>query len=243
MNQLPIVWVTTRASGILAFVLLTMSMVAGLVLKTRPFGRLVRGISAIELHRSLTIASLMALAVHGVTLVMDKTINITWTDLLIPGALPFKPVWTGMGVAAGELMLVLAVSYRFRRKLTMPIWRRLHYASYAAFTLALMHGIFAGSSSGTVWMRDIYIAAAAMVIGGTVFRIISPTPPKVEAPTNTSPRPAAQPAPAARPVGQPAAATRSAHRAPAVRPAQRHSHQHPYPASRRREAPAASGSK
>lgn len=192
MNDLPLVWVTTRAAGILAFVLLTISMVAGLVLKTRPFGRLVRNISAIELHRALTIASLSAVGVHGIMLVMDKTIEITWTDLFVPGTLPYRPVWTGLGVVAAEVMFVVAVSYRFRRRLTMTVWKRLHYASYLAFSLALLHGIFAGSGSKTLWMQGIYIGALAAVAGATAFRIISPTPPKTEIPERESRRPRQQ---------------------------------------------------
>jgi sulfoxide reductase heme-binding subunit YedZ len=189
MSDLPVVWVTNRAAGIVALVLLTMSMVAGLVLKTRPFGRLVRNISAIELHRALTIASLSAVAVHGLMLLMDKTITITWVDLLVPGTLPYKPVWTGIGVAAAEIMFVVAISYRFRRRLSMAVWRRLHYATYLVFALSLMHGIFAGSGTKTVWMQAIYIGSLAAVAGATAFRIISPTPPKSEIPEREARRP------------------------------------------------------
>ena len=235
MNQVPVVWVTTRAAGILAFVLLTMSMVAGLGLKTRPFGRLVRGISAIELHRSLTMASLTALAVHGVMLVMDTTIEITWSDLLVPGTLPFKPVWTGLGVVAGELMLILVVSYRFRRKLTMSVWRRLHYASYLSFIFATLHGIFAGSSTKSTWMQAIYIVAIALVLGATVFRILSPAPPKKEVPAAGARRPAPA-APESVTVPQPAV-VRSAQRSEAPQ-----SRQQSHPAARRHEVPATSGS-
>lgn len=245
MNQVPVVWVTTRAAGILAFVLLTMSMVGGLVLKTRPFGRRVRGVSAMEFHRSLTIASLAALAIHGVMLVMDKTIDITWSDLLVPGALPFKPVWTGLGVVAGELMLILVVSYRFRRKLTMPVWRRLHYASYMAFVFATLHGIFAGSSTKTTWMQAIYIGAIAMVLGATVFRILSPAPSKPAAPPVGARRPSPTPV-ATEPITAPAAPV-SRPQPVAVRSARRHEPHphahHGHTVTRRHEVPAASASK
>lgn len=190
MTDLPVVWVTNRAAGILALFLLTLSMVAGLVLKTRPFGRLVRNISAIELHRALTIASLTAVALHGVMLAMDTTIDIGWSDLLVPGTLPFKPLWTAFGVLSAELMLIIAVSYRFRRRLTMTVWRRLHYGTYLVFALAMLHGIFTGSSTKTVWMQSFYVAALALVLGATAFRMISPSPPKTEIPERESKRPA-----------------------------------------------------
>jgi DMSO/TMAO reductase YedYZ heme-binding membrane subunit len=126
-------------------------------------------------------------------------------------------------------MLVLVVSYRFRRKLTMPIWRRLHYTSYIAFTFATLHGIFSGSSTKTTWMQAIYIGAIALVLGATVFRVLSPAPPKKVAAAPDARRPA--PAPTAAPA--------------TLRSARRHESQphHTHTATRRHEVPAASASK
>jgi sulfoxide reductase heme-binding subunit YedZ len=215
MNQLPLVWITTRAAGIAAFLLLTASMVAGLVLKTRPFGKRVRGVSAMELHRSLTIAALAALAIHGVALVADSTIEIGWMDLVVPGTLPYRPLWTGLGVAAGELMFVIALSYRFRRRLTVPVWRKLHYAAYLAFGAAVAHGIFAGSGTDLPWMRAMYITSLAAVAGAAAFRIVSPAPPRTELPGRPS-RPMPEQAPTAPiPAAAPAAP-------PKLRPATSH---------------------
>ncbi len=173
MNGLPTIWLAARAAGITAYVLLTLSMLAGLTLKSRPFGRRVSGATAMEIHRSVTIAGLAAVGVHGVALAVDRTIDITWFELIVPGLLPYRPVWGAAGVLAGELMLILAVSFRLRKRLGMRAWRTLHMSSFAAFALATLHGIFSGTDSEEPWMRWVYTASIAIVLGGVAFRILT----------------------------------------------------------------------
>ncbi len=229
MTELPVTWLVSRASGILALALLTLSVVAGLVLKTRPFGKLVKGVTAIEIHRALSIAGLAAIAVHGVALVLDRTVDITWADLLVPGASPYRPFWSALGVIAAELMVLLILSFRVRRLITVPVWRKLHYASYATFALAVLHGIFAGSDTSHRWMQYTYVAMIALVAGATAFRIVSPAPPRAAADLDRRPRPVPPPAPVLdRPLAEPAGlasarATTSRRRAasPTDRPSRR----------------------
>lgn len=180
MSELPLTWLAARASGIVALGLLTLSVVAGLVLKTRPFGRLVKGATAMEIHRSLSIAALASIVIHGVALVMDRFVEIRWTDLLIPFGASYRPLWTGMGVVAAELMLLIAVSFRLRKRIGVPMWRRLHYLSYATFALAVLHGIFGGTDTQHRWMQTFYVAVIALVAGATAFRVVSPAPPRPE---------------------------------------------------------------
>lgn len=195
MKDWPILWISTRAAGLVALGALTASMVIGLVIKTRMFGRSVKAISGVELHRSLTTASLVAVALHGVLLTFDTTIDIGWSDLVIPGTLPYKPVWTGAGVIAAELMIIVALSFRLRRHIGMAVWRRLHYATYAIFILAMAHGIGAGSSTANSWMPWVYVASISLVCGATVFRVVSPLPPSQE----IAARPRSHSSPAMRP--------------------------------------------
>lgn len=172
MNGLPTVWLTARAAGVTAYVLLTLSMLAGLMLTTRPLGRRVSGSTVMEIHRSLTIGGLVAVGVHGLALMADHTVDISWLDLIVPGTLPYRPVWTAAGVIAGELMLILAVSFRLRRRIGMRAWRTLHRAAFAVFLLATLHGILAGTDSSSPWMRWVYVTAVATVVGAVAFRVL-----------------------------------------------------------------------
>ncbi len=175
MSGLPTVWLTARAAGVTAYVLMTLSMLAGLTLTTRPLGRRVSGSTVMEIHRSLTIGGLVAVGVHGIALVADRTVDISWLDLVVPGMLPYRPVWTAAGIIAGELMLILAVSFRLRRRIGMHAWRTLHRAAFAMFSLATLHGVLAGTDSSSPWMRWVYVTAIATVAGGVAFRILLTT--------------------------------------------------------------------
>lgn len=172
----PTIWLIARASGIVGFALLTASVLAGLVLKSRPFGKLLKGSTAMEIHRTLSFLGLAALAVHGVALLMDRAVDIRLTDLLVPGTAPYRPLWTGLGVVAAELMVLVIVSFPLRKRIGMRVWRRLHWASYAIFALALVHGVQAGTDTGRPWARALYIGSVALVGAAATWRWVTATP-------------------------------------------------------------------
>jgi hypothetical protein len=171
----PTIWLLARASGITAYVLLTAVVLAGLLLKARPFGARPRPAAVTDVHRFLSLLALAALAVHGAALVLDRAVSIPVQALLVPGIAGYRPLWTGLGVVAGELMLLLVLSFSLRRRIGAKAWRRFHYAAYAAFAAAAVHGIMAGSDSGRSWMRALYLGSIAAVIAATAWRVLLPS--------------------------------------------------------------------
>jgi DMSO/TMAO reductase YedYZ heme-binding membrane subunit len=169
----PTIWLLARASGITAYVLLTSVVLAGLLLKARPFGARPRPAAVTDIHRFLSLLALAALALHGAALVLDRAVSVPLQALLVPGIAEYRPLWTGLGVVAGELMLMLVLSFSVRRRIGARAWRRFHYAAYAAFAAAAVHGIMAGSDSGLAWMRALYISSIAAVIAATAWRILA----------------------------------------------------------------------
>ena len=182
MKSDPTFWLLARATGLAAYVLLTVSVLAGLVVKSRPFGRAIKPASATQLHRTLALLSLSALALHGLTLVLDETIHIGLGALLVPGLAPYRPLWTGIGVLAGELMLAVYVSFGLRKRIGIKNWRRLHYTTYAAFAGATAHGVMAGTDSGQPWVIGLYLGAIGAVAAATAWRALVP-------PARPTPRP------------------------------------------------------
>jgi methionine sulfoxide reductase heme-binding subunit len=187
MKSDPTFWLLARASGITAYVLLTLSVLGGLMVKARPFGAAIRPASAVDLHRTLALLSLGALALHGVALVLDHTVAIGVLDLLVPGVAPYRPVWTGAGVLAGELMLLVYLSFGLRRRIGARNWRRLHWTTYGAFAAATAHGVMAGSDSSAPWALALYLGATGAVAAATAWRALVPARP----PTRPRPRAAA----------------------------------------------------
>jgi methionine sulfoxide reductase heme-binding subunit len=176
MKSDPTFWLLARATGLAAYVLLTVSVLAGLVLKSRPFGTRIKPASATQLHRTLAMLSLGALALHGLTLVLDETVEIGIGALLVPGLAPYRPLWTGVGVLAGELMVLVYFSFALRKRIGMKNWRRLHWTTYGAFAGATAHGVMAGSDSSQPWAIGLYLGAIGSVAAATAWRAFVPPP-------------------------------------------------------------------
>jgi DMSO/TMAO reductase YedYZ heme-binding membrane subunit len=170
MKSDPTFWLLARSSGITAYVLLTASGLAGLVLKSRPFGRTIRAAAVLDLHRFVALLALGAVAFHGATLMLDRTLRIPLTGLFVPGTSPYRPLGVALGVVAAELMLLVVVSFPLRRRIGVGVWRRLHWATYAIFALATAHGLLAGSDSAQPWSRDLYLGAVGALAFATAWR-------------------------------------------------------------------------
>lgn len=170
MRSDPTFWLLARTSGLTAYALLTASVLAGLVLKSRPFGRAIRAASVTEIHRFLALVGLVSLGLHGAALALDQTVKMPWTGLFLPGASPYRPVAVGLGVVGAELMAAVVASFSVRRLIGGRAWRRLHWATYAIFVLATVHGLLAGSDSAQPWAHDVYLGAVGMVAFATAWR-------------------------------------------------------------------------
>ncbi len=173
MKTDPTFWLLARASGLTAYVLLTLSVLAGLVLKSRPFGKALRASTVADVHRFLAMLGLGAVALHGATLVLDTTVHVSPLALVVPGLVPYRPVWTAAGVLATELMIIIYASFALRRRIGAKNWRRLHYATFGLFALATVHGLAAGTDSGAAWALGLYGGAVGAVVCATGWRALA----------------------------------------------------------------------
>jgi sulfoxide reductase heme-binding subunit YedZ len=171
----PTFWIIARAAGVAAYVLLTGSIVAGLVVRSKPFGQSVKPATTVDLHKALAFLSLVALGIHGAALVADSTVEISLAALVVPGLADYRALWTGIGVLTGELMVVIYLSFWLRRVIGQRNWRRLHYMTYVAFAGATLHGVASGTDSGLPWAMALYLSAAGAVGAATAWRILVPT--------------------------------------------------------------------
>jgi hypothetical protein len=183
----PVAWLVARAAGLVAFGLLTIAVTLGLLLSTRVLGPK-RGKALLEWHRTIIWAGLAMVALHGMALLFDPTLHFGFLAVLVPGTAPWRPVSVAAGVVTAWGMLVLASSFRARRRIGQRRWRQLHYASFAAFSLGLWHALTTGSD--LVGTRGLVFAAGALVpmLWLTFLRILTPRP----APKPQRPRPPAK---------------------------------------------------
>jgi sulfoxide reductase heme-binding subunit YedZ len=169
----PTFWIVARASGLTAYMLLTASMLAGLVVKSRPLGRALKAPAVTDTHRFLTLLALGAVGLHGLALTLDSTVRIRLSALLVPGLSPYRPVATALGVVAAELVALIVVSFPLRKTIGTRAWRRLHWATYGAFVAATVHGLAAGTDTARPWVFELYIGAVAAVAFATAWRVLT----------------------------------------------------------------------
>jgi sulfoxide reductase heme-binding subunit YedZ len=169
----PTFWLLARASGITAYVLVTLSVLAGLVLKSRPFARL-RPATATQIHRALALNAIAAIAAHGIALVLDTTVKISPIALAIPGLISYRPLATSLGVLAAELAILVYASFSIRRRIGFRAWRALHWLTYGVFALATAHGLAAGTDSSRPWATTLYLGAVGAVALATAWRALAP---------------------------------------------------------------------
>ena len=167
-------WLASRASGIVALVLVTVSVAIGLMMAGKLARRpgMPRLLTAI--HEQTALAGLLAIAVHGITLIGDPWLNPGASGVLVPFTIDYRPVWTGLGTIAGILALVLGLSFYARKAIGTRTWRKAHRATIIVYLLAIGHTLGAGTDASTVWMRWWLLATTPPIVALFIYRVVSP---------------------------------------------------------------------
>lgn len=171
----PTFWLLARSAGVTAYVLVTLSVLAGLTLRSRPSVRLRAPVVA-ELHKTLAFSGLAALALHGAALVLDSTVKVTPAALVLPGLVAYRPAAVAVGVVGGWLFVTVVASFWLRRRIGVKAWRRLHWLTYALFIAATFHGLASGTDATRPWAAALYLGAIGAVVAATTWRALVPPP-------------------------------------------------------------------
>jgi methionine sulfoxide reductase heme-binding subunit len=149
--------------------------------------KLVRGAKVAAIHEQLSLAGLVAIAIHGVTLLGDPWLNPGLSGLAIPFHMAYRPVFTGVGIIGGYVAAALGLSFYIRRRIGAKLWRKLHRFTPVAYVMSLVHAIGAGTDASTPWLRTFMLATAAPITVLFVMRMAKGR--------TKDRRPAAKPAP------------------------------------------------
>ena len=169
-------WLVSRASGIVALALITITVVLGLTMSTKLLQRPGIGKVLVRLHEQLALLGFAAIAVHGLSLLGDPWLNPGLRGLLVPFSMSYRPIFTGLGIIAGYLSAALGLSYYLRRRIGAKRWRTLHRATLLAWLLAVVHTLGAGSDATTLWLRAGVLAPSVPVVYLTILRILGGRP-------------------------------------------------------------------
>jgi predicted ferric reductase len=165
-------WISSRLIGFIAYFALAASVIYGLLLSTKVLDAFVHRPVSFTLHQDLASFGLGLAGIHGVLLGLDRTVPTTLTDLAVPFATAYRPLWVGFGQLAFWICVVVVASFYVRRRIGQRAWRLLHYATFLAFIGATAHGIGAGTDTAG-WAWWIYLAAVVAVIFLFVYRIVT----------------------------------------------------------------------
>lgn len=164
-----VTWDVARTGGIVAYILLTLSVVLGLALSMRwqrpQWPRLITN----EMHTYLTLLSLVFIAVHVLAVWIDPFTRFSWRDVFIPFATSYHTVWMAAGIVGTYLMLAIWISSQLRSRIGYAWWRRLHTMTFVVYLFSTVHGLGIGTDSKQAWALTLY-AGSILVIGALMIR-------------------------------------------------------------------------
>jgi DMSO/TMAO reductase YedYZ heme-binding membrane subunit len=165
-------WYLTRATGLVALVLLTASMALGLLSSVRfqrpAWPRFVTQ----GLHRNLTLLALGFTAAHVLTTVLDSFVSIPLQDAFIPFISAYRPIWVGLGAIALDLMLALTVTSLLRTRMGLRSWRVVHWTAYLCWPVAVLHGLGTGTDTPVRWVLALTACCVLVVAALTTWRLV-----------------------------------------------------------------------
>ena len=168
----PALWYATRATGLVTLLLLTGSVLLGLLTSGRFGGASWPRFLTVGLHRNLSLLVLAFLALHVGTTVADTFVSIPLTAAFIPFTSSYKMFWLGLGAVALDLLIALVATSLIRNRLGLRAWRRVHWAAYVCWPVALAHGLGIGTDRSTLWVFVLTLACAALVAGAATWRLV-----------------------------------------------------------------------
>jgi predicted ferric reductase len=172
----PGLWYATRATGLVTLLLLTASVVLGILTAARVTGPAWPRFLTIGLHRNLSMLVLVFLALHIGTTVVDSYTSISLADAFVPFMSPYKTFWLGLGAVAADLLIALAVTSLLRQRIGHRAWRAVHWCGYLCWPVALVHSAGIGTDAARSWVFYLTIGCVAVAAGALAVRVVSHWP-------------------------------------------------------------------
>jgi sulfoxide reductase heme-binding subunit YedZ len=169
-------WYLMRGSGVMALILLTGVVVLGIATsKHAQLGRLPR-FATLALHRSVSLLSVVFLAIHVVTSIVDPYAAVRLVQIVLPLPLGPYPLWLGLGALSLDVVAAVIVTSLLRQRLSRRVWRSVHWLSYASWPIAFAHSLGMGSDASSLWFLGVAAGCTAAIATATMWRFAGPGP-------------------------------------------------------------------
>jgi sulfoxide reductase heme-binding subunit YedZ len=166
-------WYLARGTGAAMLVLLTLTLVLGIVNVRRWAPRGLQRFVLDDLHRTLGLLVVVLLGVHVASNVLDAFVSISLVDAVVPFVGSYHPFWLGLGALSLDLLAALIVTSLLRARIGLRAWRAVHWVAYASWPIAVAHGIGMGTDASG-WLLWLTIACAALVAVAVTARLAEP---------------------------------------------------------------------
>ena len=163
-------WLASRAAGVVAMLLVSVSVGLGLANAARLVPRRRRR-ALLAVHEQTALAALISIAAHGLLLLPDHWLHPGAAGIAVPFAIGYRPVATALGILGGYLAAILGLSFYLRRRIGPRLWRRAHTATIAVYVMSIIHTLTAGTDAGTRWLRALLVATGvpiALLLAGRI---------------------------------------------------------------------------
>jgi predicted ferric reductase len=164
-------WYLTRGTGIVALVLLTVSVALGIANVRRVRLPGAPRFVTLGIHRSVALLAVAFVGVHVLTSVIDGYVPITVLDAAVPFSSAYHPFWIGLGALSLDLLLAVVITSLLRRRVGYRAWRLVHWTSYASWPIALIHSIGTGTDAGSAWMTVLIVVLVSVMIAAVLARL------------------------------------------------------------------------
>src|SRR5579872_301811 len=125
------------------------------------------------LHRNVALTTLVFLTLHIVTAVVDPFTHLGWLSAIIPFSSYYRTFWLGLGVVAFELLIAIVVSSLVRGVIGLKTWRAIHWLTYAAWPIGIVHGFGTGTDVWSAWFMVLSAACIAAVVVSAAYRFLA----------------------------------------------------------------------
>ncbi|MHB8612429.1 MAG: ferric reductase-like transmembrane domain-containing protein [Candidatus Dormibacteraceae bacterium] len=168
-----LLWYTTRGAGAVSLVLLSAVVVLGILsvlrVQTSGWPRFL----TIGLHRNLALMTLVFLALHIVTAVVDPFTHLGWLAAVVPFSSYYRTFWLGLGTIAFELLLAIVVTSLVRGFIGQAAWRLVHWLTYISWPVAVLHGVGTGTDAWSAWLFSLQALCVLAVLGAVAYRLVA----------------------------------------------------------------------
>ncbi len=172
LTHTTVLWYASRATGIVAMVLLSLVVVLGVLVSRKVRLPGLPRFAVVGLHRRVSLIAVLFVAVHVLSAVADSYVGISLAAVIVPFTSAYRPLEVGLGVVALDLGIAVIGTSLLRTRIGWKTWRLVHWLAYAAYPIAILHGFTSATdlrSGALLAVTVLCLLAVAAAIG---FRLL-----------------------------------------------------------------------